>query len=238
MNYTAPVASVWAVGNGNWSNSNNWTGPVPSTSGAVAIINAPSTSPISVILDAPQTVGELQLGTTNATSVLVSGTGSNTLTFNNYGNGASILVYSGSHEIEAPVVLADNLTVMRHRPVGLRQFQQHHRQRQRLPLDHEWAGHVDPQRQRQLHGRHDRLGRHVGGDQRRRPARRRELGGGAGGVFLFDPTAIVAAPVSAVPAAGVAAVPEPSGLALLLAAVLAAGAGYWKRFGETSRICG
>ena len=41
----------------------------------------------------------------------MSGAGSNTVTLNNSGNGASIVADAGSHEIDAPVVLADNLTL-------------------------------------------------------------------------------------------------------------------------------
>ena len=41
----------------------------------------------------------------------LSGGGTNTLTFNNSGSGATITVTDGSHQINAPVVLGDNLLV-------------------------------------------------------------------------------------------------------------------------------
>src|SRR5205085_11413283 len=67
----------------------------------------------TITLDAPQTVGTLFLGNSGGTTVgyTLSGTGSNTLSFNNSNIGAVIAVSDGAHIINAPVVLADNLQV-------------------------------------------------------------------------------------------------------------------------------
>ncbi len=77
------------------------------------MINAPSTSPLTVTLDSPQTVGTLQLGNSASASVgyTLFGSGSNTLTLDNSGSGAMIDVVNGTHVIDAPVLLADNLVV-------------------------------------------------------------------------------------------------------------------------------
>ena len=103
--------SFWATGSGNWSSPGNWTGRVPNAIGAGAVINAPTAWPITVTLDSPQTVSTLVLGSKSSTTITVSGSGANSLTLNNYGSDATIAVTSGSHGIDAPVVLGDNLTV-------------------------------------------------------------------------------------------------------------------------------
>ena len=107
--------SIWAsaVG-GSWNTAGNWqNGTVPNAVGAVAQINAPTPTGLTITLDAPQTVGTLQLGNTANASVgyTLTGSGSNTLTLNNSGSGATIAVANGTHAIDAPVVLADNLVV-------------------------------------------------------------------------------------------------------------------------------
>ena len=106
---------VWAAAGGNWSNSNNWAARfVPNGVGQIAAINSPTTAPRTIVVDAPQTLGELDLGNSASSSsgYTLSGTGANTtLTFNNYGLGAAIVVSDGRHAVNAPIVLADNLTV-------------------------------------------------------------------------------------------------------------------------------
>ena len=98
---------------GSWSNPSNWTGSVPNGVGAGAAFTAGTTSPVTVTLDMPVTLGTLAFGNSASTSsgyTLVGG-GTNTLTFSNSGNGATITVTDGTHAINAPVILADNLTV-------------------------------------------------------------------------------------------------------------------------------
>jgi autotransporter-associated beta strand protein len=108
------IGSAWAAAvSGSWSKAGNWTGAVPNASGAVAVINVSTTTALTVTVDAPQTLGTLFLGNSGAAGVgyTLSGAGSNTLTLNNSGNGATITVTNGTHAINAPVLLADNLMV-------------------------------------------------------------------------------------------------------------------------------
>jgi autotransporter-associated beta strand protein len=113
LNLEPPQVPWTAAASGSWSGSGNWTGSVPNSAGAGAAFTAPTTASVVATLDEPVTLGSLQLdsgGNANAGYTL-SGGGSNKLTLNNSGSGASIMVVSGSHAINAPVVLEDNLTV-------------------------------------------------------------------------------------------------------------------------------
>jgi autotransporter-associated beta strand protein len=106
--------SVWAsAASGNWTDATKWTGGVPGAIGAGVVINAPTTSPLTVTVNAPQVVGSLELGNSasGSTGYTISGSGTNTLTLNNSGGGATIAIESGTHVINAPVVVADNLAV-------------------------------------------------------------------------------------------------------------------------------
>jgi autotransporter-associated beta strand protein len=86
---------------------------VPNGVGVGATFNVPTTAAVTVTLNTPVTLGSLQFGNSGSprTGYVLSGSGSNTLTFNNSGNGATITVTDGTHAIDAPVVLAENLTV-------------------------------------------------------------------------------------------------------------------------------
>ena len=109
------AAPVWANPvSGKWSIGTNWsTGTVPNGAGQSAIINQATNAALTVTLDEPVTLGTLDLGNSGSASVgyTLSGTGANTLTFDNSGGGATIAVANGSHAINAPVVLNDNLVV-------------------------------------------------------------------------------------------------------------------------------
>ena len=113
---STPTVASWALAtSGNWSNSGNWAyGVAPNAIGAGAVLDASTTASLTITLDAPQTVGTLMLGNSASATVgyTLIGSGTNTLTFNNSGNGAAITVANGTHVINAPVVLADNLMVM------------------------------------------------------------------------------------------------------------------------------
>ena len=93
--------------------SANWTFAVPNGIGVAAVVNVPTTSQLTVTLDEAVTLGSLLLGNSASSSVgyTISGSGSNTLTLNNSGSGATIAVSGGSHQINAPVLLSDNLLV-------------------------------------------------------------------------------------------------------------------------------
>jgi autotransporter-associated beta strand protein len=99
--------AIWATnGPGNWSSSANWTGGVPQAAGDTATFSSAITSPATVTLDQPETVGAVTFA--NTASYTISGT--NTLTLSNTG-GASITDAQGSHKIAAPVNLASNTSV-------------------------------------------------------------------------------------------------------------------------------
>src|SRR5208283_4025992 len=106
--------SLWASAvSGRWSDSTNWSGVLPNAVGAGAVFSAPTTAALTISLDSPQTVGTLQFGNSGNPGVgyTLSGGGSNTLTLNNSGFGATITVTDGSHVINAPIILANNLVV-------------------------------------------------------------------------------------------------------------------------------
>ena len=106
--------ATWAAAvSGNWSDSSKWIGAVPNAAATPAVINASTTAAQTITLDVPVTLGTLTLGNSGDTSLgyTISGSGTNGLTLNNSGSGAQITVTDGTHEIDAPVLLSDNLTV-------------------------------------------------------------------------------------------------------------------------------
>jgi autotransporter-associated beta strand protein len=105
--------SIWSKAqNGDWS-LGPWTVGVPNADGAVAIIGAATSTPLTVTLDGPQTVGTLQLGNSGspAAGYILSGGGSNSFALNNSGSGAAITLTGGSHGINVPVIFSDNVVV-------------------------------------------------------------------------------------------------------------------------------
>ncbi len=110
---TATVPTWAAAVSGSWSNVGNWIGGVPGTIGAGAVFNAPTATVLTITVNAPQTLGTLLLGDSAAAGAgyTLTGTGSNTLTLNNSGNGATIVVPNGTHAVNLPIVLNDNLTI-------------------------------------------------------------------------------------------------------------------------------
>jgi autotransporter-associated beta strand protein len=109
----API-SLWSTAvSGSWSTTGNWTGGVPNAVGAMADFSVSTSALLTITLNEPVTVGTLFLGNAGSATAgyTLSGTGSNTLTLGNSGNGAVIAVSNGAHAINAPVILADNLQV-------------------------------------------------------------------------------------------------------------------------------
>jgi autotransporter-associated beta strand protein len=108
-------ANLWATAaSGSWSVTSNWIGGVPNAVGAEAGFIAPSTAPVTVTLDTPVTLGALEFGNSASGStgyVVNAASGSNTMTLSNSGFGATIIVDNGAHVVNAPVILADDLTV-------------------------------------------------------------------------------------------------------------------------------
>ena len=109
VQYSVGGPSNWLSGSGSWSNGGNWSGGTPNLAAAGAVINAPSSSPITVTLDEPVTLGTLVLSNTNSAAVTLTGTGANALTLNNSGSAATITITQGGHKIDAQVVLDDGL---------------------------------------------------------------------------------------------------------------------------------
>jgi autotransporter-associated beta strand protein len=103
--------STWAAQSGSWNNSSNWIGGA-ATSGAsaMAIVGTGTSTPQTITLDTPQTLGTLIFANSlsNTTGYKLAAGAAGSLTLNNFGSGASILVTSGSNVIDAPVVLADS----------------------------------------------------------------------------------------------------------------------------------
>ena len=103
--------SMWQAGsNGSWNTGANWTsGTSPSGVGVTAIVGTATNSSVNISLDTPQTFGTLILtnsGNPSAGYSLDSGTaGTGSLTLDNSGAAAQIVVNVGTHAITAPVYL-------------------------------------------------------------------------------------------------------------------------------------
>jgi autotransporter-associated beta strand protein len=109
----APVQGIWIrPGSGSWSTRSNWTGnsvPGATDKDTANFGNAIGSSSATVTIDIPVVVCAITFSNTAGGSYTLSG--SNTLTLNNSGSGATIAVVNGSHVINAPVDRADNLGV-------------------------------------------------------------------------------------------------------------------------------
>ena len=89
--------------------STNWTSGVPNAAGDTATFGPVITQPRTVTLDEPTVFGGILLD--SPYGYTLSGSGGNTLTLNNSGGSATITVSDGQQAVDAPVVLADNLVV-------------------------------------------------------------------------------------------------------------------------------
>jgi len=112
---TVSGVSVWkTAAGGSWMASANWTpNNVPNGQDIGAVINAPTTSPVTITLDGRQTLGGLLLGNSagSTTGYTLSAGASGSLTFSNSTIVPAITVTGGSHVISAPVILAGGLSV-------------------------------------------------------------------------------------------------------------------------------
>ncbi|MEX2141771.1 MAG: PHB depolymerase family esterase [Pirellulales bacterium] len=102
-----PVGTWNVDASGNWSLPANWGSGVPNGTGAQAVFGSVITSPHTVTVDAPITVGRLDFENANAYTIAVQ----NVLTLDAATGDAQINVASGSHTISAPVSLTDNTTL-------------------------------------------------------------------------------------------------------------------------------
>jgi autotransporter-associated beta strand protein len=223
----AITPSVWGTSSGSWSTASNWaSGGVPNLVAGGAVINPPTGSTLAIALDEPATLGALVLGNTGGASgsCVLSGAGSNMLTLNNSGGGATIALAGGSHEIEAPVVLADNLTVGGSGTLAFGQSSgiTDNGSGYALTLNAPGGTLILSGSDSYGGGTTVTAGTLIATSSASLPAGS-ALTVGAGGVFIFDPAQTVAAPVAgAASASAVAAVPEPGTLALLAVGVAAA----------------
>ncbi len=106
---------LWMTdGDGSWTDSGNWAPPgFPDGPGDWALFDLPLTSPVTVDVNAPITVGRIVLADWNwdlPRFTLAPGPGGGSLTFDGGGAEASIVGF-GRHEIAAPVILNDTLWV-------------------------------------------------------------------------------------------------------------------------------
>jgi len=194
------------------------------------VINVSTTAALTIMLDAPQTVGTLVFGNAASSSVgyTVVGSGSNTLTFNNAGNGASITVTDGSHVINAPVVLADNLVVSGSGTLDFGTASSimdgggHHA----LTMSGSDGTLILSGTDTYSGGTTVTAGTLVAASDTALP-KGTSLTVGAGGTLIVDPSWPAAAPMSLSAASAVEAVPEPGSLALLTAG-LVAGFAAWR----------
>jgi autotransporter-associated beta strand protein len=232
----AAAPSVWTNAiNGNWSDATKWTGPVPNGAGQGAVFSQPTGGTVTTItLDEPVTIGTLQLGNT-ASKYAINGT--NTLTLNNNGAASLVTVSGGTQAIGVPLEISGgNLSVLLSNGGSLTMSNN---------VSDDNGNIVGDSRSLTLGG--DGTGELV------LSGANNTYGGGttvtagtlvvnnSGGLLSGSNLSVgtdlsafpsaVAAPVagsSAAPSSALAAVPEPSTLALLIAAMVL-GFGVWRR---------
>ena len=85
----------------------NWSGGIPNAPGDTATFGEVITQPQTVAIDQPITLGGVVLDSPYGYTL----SGGNSLTFDNSGSGARITVSGGRQAINAPIVLADDLSV-------------------------------------------------------------------------------------------------------------------------------
>jgi autotransporter-associated beta strand protein len=99
---------------GSWTDGTKWsTGWSPNAPGLQPILAAAASSPLTISLDGPQTVGTLTFTNTlgNTTGYILAPGSAGSLTMDNSGSTAQMIVTGGSHAIEANVMLDGNLVV-------------------------------------------------------------------------------------------------------------------------------
>jgi len=119
---TRAQSPAWAKAtSGSWTNLANWknwpgngiVGSPPTGAGVQVAIGAATTTPLSIALDMPETVGALIFNNSASSTAgyTISAGSAGTLTMNNLTAGAEIYVSGGSDAISANTTLADSLWV-------------------------------------------------------------------------------------------------------------------------------
>jgi autotransporter-associated beta strand protein len=107
---SANVYTTWtASGSGNWSDSSNWSGGVPTIAGDVATFDTSISAPSTVSLGTNWTAGTVNFYSSSSYTLAPGSGGS--LTLNNGSSAAQINVLYGSHTISTPVSLPSNVTI-------------------------------------------------------------------------------------------------------------------------------
>ena len=229
--------AIWtSPSSGNWSDGTRWsTGSAPgSGKGAVAVVGADTSTPITVALDVPTTLGQLAFSSTAGGGYTLAA-GGGTLTMDNGTNNngiAQILVASGSHGISAPVILAGALSIV---PTAGTTLGVSGNISEAAPGTGSLS--LDGPGTLILGGSDSYTGgtRVTAGTlivtSSSSMADNTNLNVAGGGTFIFDPS-VIAAPAAGAATAAAApagAVPEPGTLALLSVVGIAAAAAAWRR---------
>jgi autotransporter-associated beta strand protein len=98
------LVTEWGVdANGTWTPDGNWTNTSPNVIGATATFGTIATAPRTITVDAPKTVGNIVFNNTNGYTI----SGGSALTLDNGLGTAMVSATSGSHAVNAPVVLVN-----------------------------------------------------------------------------------------------------------------------------------
>ncbi len=212
---------------GNWSLDANWSGTHPNAIGFSAVFSgSASNTPLTVTLDAPQTVGTLVFGNTGSAGTSYTLTGS-TLTLNNSTSGgiSMVTVLNGSHTISAPLQIAGGSLIVNASGSGNLNISGNisdDNGAESLTLAGDGTGTLILSGTNNTYGGGTTVeaGTLIVNNGGAIPADT-NLSVGAGGTFIFDPSISTAG--SSLPASShdmVTAVPEPGTLSLLLAGAL------------------
>jgi hypothetical protein len=107
---SGPTAWLFAA-SGSWNDTAKWSNnTAPNGSGQTAIVGAATNAPLTINLDNPQTLGTLVFTNTasSAAGYTLSAGSAGSLTLDNAGSTAQIVVNGGSHGIAAPVYLTNS----------------------------------------------------------------------------------------------------------------------------------
>jgi autotransporter-associated beta strand protein len=119
----AAVLSQWntAANNQNWSVAGNWTAGVPHNAGDSANFNTVTgqTTPLTVNLDAAESVGMLNFNNSTYGYTIQATTGSLTFDSGVQTTAAQLNDFGGSHTITAPITLNSNLIVTTTNPTDV-----------------------------------------------------------------------------------------------------------------------